>query len=290
MLKFIHITDLHLTGTGEDHLGYDTGAALRRALDHMARVHGDAQFVVVTGDIANWGELAAYRRLETMLDGFPLPVELMIGNHDNRASFLDVFGHRAPYAAPYAHYVRDQFGYRMIFADSTTVGTHGGALTPDRIEWLDAQISESELPVLLFMHHHPVAVHAPSLDAKGLADWPAFHALLRRHPGRIRHILHGHCHMLLQGHVEGISFTGIRSMGPQAWTDLRTDQASRWQAAPHYAVVLVEENTLVTHLNEFDYAGPVFQRERQKFADFIAHCAERGVTVPTLPPVIEPAE
>jgi len=290
MLKFIHITDLHLTATGELHQGYDTTASFAKALDNMLSMHSDAAFLVITGDLANWGELGAYRKLEALLKDFPLPVELMIGNHDHRASFLSVFGEWHPYETPYAHYCRDTADFRLLFLDTATIGTHGGDLSPDRLRWIDRRIGETDLPVLIFMHHHPVALRAPSLDAKGLLNWPAFHGLLARHRTRIRHIFHGHCHMLLQGHVEGIPFTGLRSMGPQAYTDLKTDMACRWQAEPHYAVVLADSTSLVVHLNEFTYAGPVFQRQRQPFAEFIAHCAERGVIVPTSAAITEAAE
>ena len=119
------------------------------------------------------------------------------------------------------------------------------------------------------------------MDAKGLMNWPAFHEVLRPHARKIRHIFHGHCHTPLAGSVLGIPFTGLRSMGPQAFTDLKIEQACRWVAQPHYGVVLVGPDSVVTHQIEFAYAGPLMVRDRQKFTDFIALCAARGVEVPT---------
>ncbi|HEY4200221.1 MAG TPA: phosphodiesterase [Devosiaceae bacterium] len=283
MLKFAHITDLHLTA-GEPYVGYDTAAATRRALTHMRDVFPDIDFLVITGDLANWGEVGAYRRLKELLEEFPKPAFLMIGNHDNRANFLAEFGDRYDFALPYAQYAAEFGGHRLLFLDTQTVGTHGGALSPERLEWLEAQLAGSPLPVLMFMHHHPTAVGAPSFDAKGLANWPQFHAILSRYRHRIRHIFHGHCHALLQGNVEGISFTGIRSMGPQAYTDLKTDFACRWFVEPTYAIALVTDNSIVTHIQDFNYPGPVTVNERQKFDHFIKLCADRGVTVPLAEP------
>lgn len=285
MLKFIHLTDIHLTGTGETPDGYDTLSATRAALAHATRMFADADFLVITGDLANWGEAGAYDVLEELLESVPLPVYLMIGNHDNRTTFLEKFAGRHDFALPYAQY-GDTFGdYRLLFLDSQTPGTHGGAFCEARLAWIDRQLAEADRDVILFMHHHPVAVGAPSLDAKGLANWPAFHDILARHRARVRHIFHGHCHLSLQGNVEGISFTGLRSMGPQAYTDLRTDKACRWFVEPHYGVALVDERSVVVHTQEFNYSGPILRRDRQNFDDFARQCADRGVEVPTRDPV-----
>jgi 3',5'-cyclic AMP phosphodiesterase CpdA len=280
ILKFIHLTDLHLTANGERPAGYDTYANTQRALAHALDLFPDAAFVVVTGDIANWGEPDAYRRLERLLEPVQVPVFLMIGNHDNRDNFFAVFGERHPFALPYAQYAQTMNGYDLVFLDTQGVGSHAGWLSPARLDWLDQTLAGAQNDVLLFMHHHPVSLHAPALDAKGLTNWPDFHEVLGRHRSRIRHIFHGHCHILLQGNVEGISFTGLRSMSDQAYTDLKLSKAARLHAEPHYGVALVTPNSVVVHLQEFNYSGPLLVRERQRFEDFISLCAERGVSVP----------
>jgi 3',5'-cyclic AMP phosphodiesterase CpdA len=279
MLKFAHITDLHLTGTGELYQGYDTHAATSRALAHMVQTFPDIGFLAITGDLANWGELDAYRRLEAMLADFPVPVFLMVGNHDSRENFLAVFGRRYGLTGPYVQYVEDHKDWRLLFTDSQAPGTHGGVLTPDRLDWIEQRLIETQRPALLFMHHHPAPAGAPSFDVKGLADWTDFHRLLSRHRGKIRHIFHGHCHALLQGNVEGVSFTGLRSMGPQAYTNLRNGNATRWFVEPSYAIALVAENSVVTHIQEFDYSGPLLVNDPQPFAHFARLCADRGVAM-----------
>lgn len=284
MLKVIHMTDLHLTGSGELHFGHDTHETTRLALEHVRRHFADADFVAITGDLANWGELEAYRKLERLLEGFPLPVYLMIGNHDNRENFTSVFGERHRFDAPFLHYRADHGSYRLLFLDTQTAGTAGGAFGPHRIGWLDRQLADSPRPVLIFMHHHPTPTGAFSMDAKGVADWDDFHVVLARHRDKIRHIFHGHCHTDMQGHVEGVSFTGLRSMGSQVYPDLSTQMVSRWEGAPHYAVALVGERSLVTHQQDFTYAGDVHTHPRGQFADFVRNCTQRGVSVPLADP------
>ena len=289
-LKFLHLTDLHLTGTGEHASNYDTWLTTDRAINHATSLFPDSAFMVITGDLANWGERAAYEKLKARLERVAMPVFLMIGNHDNRENFFSVFGDRHPYVRPYVQYTHVHGDYLLLFLDSQTTGTHGGAFSPARLEWMEAQLQAADRDVLLFMHHHPVSVGAPSLDAKGITNLPEFHAVLERHRNKIRHIFHGHCHTLLQGNVQGISFTGLRSMGDQAYTDLRNERAARWYAEPHYAVTLVTEDSLVTHLHEFNYAGPLLVRDRQKFDEFVGLCADRGVAVPMDEPAQHAAE
>lgn len=290
MLKFAHLTDLHVSARYDEAVGYDPLATTEKALSHILAHYPEIEFLAVTGDLANWGEAAAYGRLAPLLREFPRPLHLIIGNHDNRDNFLAAFEDLHPYVRPYAQYGIDHGEYRLVFADTATVGTHGGALSADRLAWLDRELSSASRPVLLFMHHHPTPSGSPAYDAKGLTNWPEFHALLRRHAGTVRHIFHGHCHASLQGHVCGISFSGLRSMTIQAHTDLKMDRACRWYGAPHYAIAVVGPDTLVTHHVEFLHAGPMIYRDRQNFADFVRHCAERGVVVPQSLPVLEAAE
>ncbi|WP_224380317.1 metallophosphoesterase [Roseovarius carneus] len=60
-MKFIHLTDTHVIGSG-DLYGKDPAARLRAAVQSINAEHGDAAFVVLTGDMTHWGDPAAYAR------------------------------------------------------------------------------------------------------------------------------------------------------------------------------------------------------------------------------------
>ena len=284
MLKIAHLSDLHITSGDFDRLGFDALERTRRAMDHILETFPEIDFLAITGDLTNWGEAESYARLRPLIDAFPRPVRLMIGNHDHRQNFLAAFGEREDFVTPYAQYRIDQHGHRMLFLDSVTENTHGGAFGARRLDWVESEIASAPQPVLIFMHHHPVASGAPAFDAKGLADGEAFAALLARYPGRVRHIFHGHCHATLHGQVLGVSFSGVRSVGIQAGTDLKSDRACRWYGAPQYAIAVITGQAIVTHQVDFLHEGPVFYRDKQVFADFADQCASRGVTVPSSPP------
>ena len=59
-LKFIHLTDPHLLAPGRALHGTDPTWRLRRAVASINAEHAEAAFVVITGDLADRGEPAAY--------------------------------------------------------------------------------------------------------------------------------------------------------------------------------------------------------------------------------------
>jgi 3',5'-cyclic AMP phosphodiesterase CpdA len=95
-LSFIHLTDLHLVAPGEELYGLDPAARLQAAVESIISRHGPgcaapAEFAVITGDLAHWGEVAAYEALKDILRPLPFPCHLLLGNHDDRGAFLSVF-------------------------------------------------------------------------------------------------------------------------------------------------------------------------------------------------------
>jgi 3',5'-cyclic AMP phosphodiesterase CpdA len=75
-LKFIHLTDPHLLAPGRALHGTDPTWRLRRAVASINAEHADAAFVVITGDLADRGEPAAYAALADCLAPLRMPVHL----------------------------------------------------------------------------------------------------------------------------------------------------------------------------------------------------------------------
>src|SRR5215470_17176548 len=90
-MKLIQLTDIHLTTPGRTIGGRDPNANFESALGHALAQHPDAEAIVITGDLSDWGDRADYERLRMRIETLPLPVHLAIGNHDDRATFLEVF-------------------------------------------------------------------------------------------------------------------------------------------------------------------------------------------------------
>jgi len=258
-MKIIHISDIHLTVPGEPMGGLDPHARFAAAMDHVTQHHADATRVIITGDLAHWGEYDAYQALSDALEATTLPVRLLIGNHDDRATFLQVFPDHPVDTQGYVNYAETVNGTRFVYLDSVGTRTHAGHFGPDRLTWLESELS-AHPRLRLFMHHNPMTLGLPAEDRIALIPEhrPAFHALLKRYADRIEHLHFGHVHAPISGQFHGIPFTSVPSTGNQSLPDL---QETVWlqgaPMAPAYHVILVQSAQTTIHQIPFAWDGPI---------------------------------
>lgn len=258
-MKLIHLTDIHLTLSGEPVHGLAPEARLRQAIGSINRLHGDADLCVITGDLTDRGEIGAYERLREALDELTVPYRLLIGNHDDRDHFRQVFADAATDGSGHIQSAESTRVGRFLYLDTVQVGTRAGHYGPDRQAWLRAELDAAgDQPVYLFMHHHPAPVHVTALDRIGLVDGAAFQRILADYRDRIRHIFHGHCHLPLAGSVRGVPISGMRSLLYQTWPDF-ADTGTLYFAPlpPAYGVVFVTDLAVTVHSFDFCFDGPV---------------------------------
>ncbi|GAA6182702.1 phosphodiesterase [Shimia sp. NS0008-38b] len=258
-MKIIHISDIHLTIPGEEMGGLDPHARFARALADVANHHADAERLVITGDLAHWGEVDAYEALKSALEGARIPVRLMIGNHDNRANFLKVFDSHPADANGYVNYAETLNGTRMIYLDSVGHKTHAGHFCSQRRTWLDAELANAER-ARIFLHHNPMPVGLPAEDKIALvrADRAAFKALLETHSARIDYIHFGHVHAPIHGRFAGIPFASVPSTGNQSLPDMtETEVLTGAPLEPAFFVLLIDGDDTTIHQIPFAWDGPV---------------------------------
>ena len=90
-MKFVILTDTHFVPRGRKLYGLDPAERLAVAVEKINATHKDISFVIVTGDLAHWGEQAAYASLAGVLGALDAPTILMMGNHDKREAFRSEF-------------------------------------------------------------------------------------------------------------------------------------------------------------------------------------------------------
>ncbi len=208
MLKFLVISDLHLVGEGETSMTLDTAARLDSCVATINARYGDADFVVVAGDLADLGEEAAYVRLQAALGRLTIPAHVTLGNHDDRPTFLRVFGADKADETGNINHVIDAKGYRVIVLDSSEPGRVDGVLEPVQIDWLTARLAEAaDRPVIVVLHHNANALHIAADNIKLIDDAP-FLAALKTHPD-VRQVIAGHVHLTSTAIYHGIPFTTL---------------------------------------------------------------------------------
>jgi len=193
--RVLQFSDTHLfADPGGAIRGVRTLASLRACLEHARRRHLPADVVAVTGDLVH-DEEAAYALLQAALDGFAAPMLLIPGNHDRPDAL------RRRFCAP-----PFQVGGTLEVGSWTVVmletwfaeSANGeGRLGPEGLRGLDTDLARAAgRHVLVCLHHPPVAMETPSLDALGLIDAEAFLTALGRH-SNVRAVAWGHAHQSL---------------------------------------------------------------------------------------------
>jgi 3',5'-cyclic AMP phosphodiesterase CpdA len=256
-MKILQFSDIHLTTPGRTIGGRDPIANFERALGHALADHADAELLVITGDLSDWGDRADYDWLKARLATLPLPWQLCIGNHDHRTTFLEVFPDHAD-GQGFAQGVRDTAAGRCLFLDTWEPQSHGGRYCAARRQWLSRQLATAPGDVLLFMHHPPMPVHLAPLDKIGLAEADDFRALVGRHRDRIRHIFFGHCHLPLAGSVAGVPVSSLRGTNHAGFPLFsETEMLSASDLPEAYGVALFGPDYVTVHMVEFGYGGEV---------------------------------
>lgn len=274
-MKFLQLTDIHLTTPGETIAGRDPNANFQKALDHCLVSHSDAEAMIITGDLSDWGDVDDYERLKEAIGKLPFPVHLCIGNHDNRDHFAHVFPERLDDNG-FVQSVIELGDHLGITLDTKISGTHAGELCLKRLDWFEEKLSEAAKPVFVFLHHNPVPTGSRPIDSIMLQNSDRFAALVERYTSKIRHIFFGHCHMPLSGSLHGVPFSAPRGTNHAGWINYdETELLSGSNLPEAYAVVLAEEASVMIGMMEYGYNGPIRNENSPNYETWDRETMER---------------
>lgn len=256
MPKIVHLTDIHIRPHGETVMGLDPQARLLAAFDSINRSHEDADLCVITGDLADCGDVDSYKALRQCLEQLRVPWRLLLGNHDDRVNFLSVFRDAPTDPAGFLQSFEHIRGTCLVFLDTLDPALDGGGtLCPDRMCWLEQTIEESRnAPVVIFMHHPPRSVGVPYFDHMLLSNGEPFMAFVAARPA-VSHIAFGHLHMTVAGSWGAASFSCNRGTCHKIAVNLSELHADYVRIGPAYDVMLVNDGGVIVH--HVDPAGAV---------------------------------
>lgn len=264
MLKFVVLADIHLVPEGKLSHGLDTYNRLEQAVAYVNEVHGDAEFVVFAGDLADHGEPEAYARFKNAVAPLTPRTVLTLGNHDHRPTFLKQFlGMDNPDTGCLDHVI-DAGGYRTIVLDSSDPDLRGaGRLSQAQLDWLDGRLAEApDRPVVIVLHHN-IAPFSVQTDIIILENNAALADVILGHVN-VRQVISGHIHMTTSGSYKGVpycTFAGAHyGIDPMLidWSGPVPDNTEgfvspvpRREGPGQLAVVLCDTDGVVVHMENF---------------------------------------
>ncbi|MEJ8278026.1 metallophosphoesterase [Pseudonocardia spirodelae] len=153
MTVVAQLSDLHLGGGA-------VGGRAARAVAAVRALDPAPDVVLVTGDLADDGDPAAYAAAAALLDG--LDALHVPGNHDDRDAMTAALG-------PVGDRLHRTGGLTLALLDTLVPGAGHGELSATAVDLL-AEAVRDPAPLLVALHHPPVAVGHPLLDGIRLRD------------------------------------------------------------------------------------------------------------------------
>jgi len=205
--RIIQITDTHIGADGGFLFnGTDTLASLKRILDAiLSSERPDA--VLVTGDLVHDPVATAYLLLMEQLQRLGVPVFCLPGNHDDPLIMEQVMNDDNVSTCKIVAVNQ----WVVLMVNSYLDGTHSGRLDESEIQWLQKQLRAFDgHPVLIALHHHPVPVNSPWMDAMMLENPQPLMRLLHS-SADIRAVIWGHIHQNFETLREGVHLWGCPS-------------------------------------------------------------------------------
>ena len=254
MAKIIVFTDIHIRAEGQRIIGLDPAARFAQGLAHAARLHPDAACAVLMGDLADTGVRAEYEILRRILADAPWPVIPMMGNHDNREVFRQVFPEAPRDPNGFVQAVRDLEGGRLITLDTLDPSTephHGGRLCSKRLDWLKAALAQAQgQGCLVFLHHPPFDTGFAGMDRIGLHNAAELRDLLASGP--VTHVFAGHIHRTITATVDGLPMTVFKSPCHQMPMMLGAEGSGHSVPEPGaYGILTTRGPNVVVHFEDF---------------------------------------
>jgi 3',5'-cyclic AMP phosphodiesterase CpdA len=213
-MKIIHLSDTHLKKGKFDLFGLDPKKRLKLAIENINKHHSDADFLVVTGDLTDKGEVETYKALKDILEKSKVKVYTVLGNHDNRENYFKVFDNAFENKGfAQGSFIKEDKVF--IFLDTLIPGTCSGDMCDIRFEWFEKELEKyTDKNIYLFMHHPPMNTGIYLMDIVGFESKERMKEILLKHKN-IKHIFFGHVHRVISGVYAGKSFSCTRGTNHQ---------------------------------------------------------------------------
>ena len=255
MKKIIVFSDIHLNSATDETLE-NSSQKLEEAIAHLQSNHNDFDTLVFTGDLANSGKTDEYKALRNLVSAINKPIKFMLGNHDNRENFLDIFPDYRPDHNGFLQSNQSYEYFEFIFLDTLKdpyddIPISCGYLCQKRLEWLAEKLEEAaNKKVILFMHHPAFTTGMQAMDRLRLKNSHDFFSSIKSFDN-VHHLISGHIHRNISGLYEGYNFSTFKSVNQQMVLKFKADRVEYASGEKSgYGIILLDGKNYTIHNEE----------------------------------------
>ena len=186
--RIIQLSDCHVSA---DPAALYRGTNARQALERVLEAARcwEPDLVLVSGDLSEDYSEASYEYIARALGAIGVPVVTTPGNHDRPDLQLRYF----PDTAISEPLIFAAGAWRVVILNSSVENEVPGRLKDAMLDGLRRALGDSSRPVLVVLHHQPVAVGSHWIDRYPLLEPGPFMELLESRR-EVRGVVWGHIH------------------------------------------------------------------------------------------------
>ena len=203
MTLLVQLTDTHIVPPGELLYGNtDSAAHLAECVRQINAMRPRPDVVMITGDLVDHPDKACYQNFIALMSALEIPAYVIPGNHDDPQVMMGAFADTShfPVSDDTFQYAIEDLPYRILALNSHCNGTELPAFGQNRLSWLQHQLSRSDKPVLIALHHPPMTTGIELIDMGGSEWFQGLKSVLAEH-SQVKLLICGHCHTDLCGRI-----------------------------------------------------------------------------------------
>lgn len=246
IMRVVQISDSHLIESEDDLLyGINTLSTFRQAIACIGRMSPRPNLILHSGDLAEDGSLAAYRRLDQLFQELAIPYYWIPGNHDSLPAMA------ATLPARPKHFVQGNWQFVLVSSKLEGEETHDGMVSPRELDHVRESLQQARHSTVVVIHHHPIPVLSRWLDeGYPLRNAEEFVSTVERFPC-CKIVLFGHVHQEVDRMQHGIRYL----CAPSTFEQFQplTDTLVRDPRPPGFRVLdLSPDGTFETHVVRYE--------------------------------------
>ncbi len=256
-MRIIHLSDFHLPKSPQSSLqGVKPYATLQAALAEIERQKPQADLIIVGGDLLNDQKQNNYKAVKSLLADIHVPVHVVLGNHDQLASYKKEAFTPLPkgYQGYYSFDIKEQ---HIVLLYSSGTGRGFGRLDEKQLLWLNEDLRlNQQKSTLIFMHHPPIDIAIPWLDKLKVVNADAFWRILPPHAHNIRGIFVAHIHIQMTAIYRGYLVAGCPATSFQFKANFDSSHAELSEEQPGFNIIDVSKDQLNIRTVRYTTAEP----------------------------------